>query len=113
MIQDAGTSLQQKALAKFFSRFGERLDRHLATDRFIHSPVNDAHAANAQDAQNLVFADLSNWRTGIHGLTPDSNGIRNQQQRRFSTDPGRRGEFQHTLRRLAACQMHDVNLRRC
>jgi len=67
MIQDAGASLQQKALTKFFSRFGQRLNRHFATDRFIHSSVNDTHAAYTQDAQDLVFADLSNRCTGIHG----------------------------------------------
>jgi hypothetical protein len=64
-----------KSLAQLFGGLGERLDRHLAADRLVHAPVNHTHAANAQDAQDLVFADLSDWCTGIHGQTPDSIGF--------------------------------------
>ena len=66
MIQDARPSLHEEALAKFLRRFGERLDGNLATYGVVHSPVDDTHAANAQDAQDWIFADLSDCRSGIH-----------------------------------------------
>jgi hypothetical protein len=78
MIQDAGTSLKLKALAQLIGRFGERFDRHLAAHGIIHAAVNNAHAANAQYAQDLVFADLRNWCRGIHGETPDSKWFSRQ-----------------------------------
>ena len=78
MVQDAGTSLQQKAVAKLFSRLGDRLDRHLATDGFVQSPVNDTHAANAQDAQDLVFADLRDCCAGIHAIRGSCSSVLNQ-----------------------------------
>ena len=78
MIQYAGTGLKLKALAQLIGGFGERLDGHFAADGLIQPPVNDAHAANAQNAQDLVFADLRNWCRGIHGETPDSKWFSRQ-----------------------------------
>src|ERR1039458_2301238 len=111
MVQNAGTGLQLKPLTKLFGRFGERLDRHLAPDGLVQAPVNDTHAANAQDTQDLVLADLSNWRTGIHGLTPDSNRF----EAGNSADSRRiracAANFNKLLRRLVALRMHDGDLR--
>jgi hypothetical protein len=80
MAQDAGSSLEQKALTQFVSGRRERLDGHLAAHRLVHPAVNDTHASNAQDAQDWVLADLRDWRPGIHGQTPDLNRFSRQQK---------------------------------
>ena len=68
VVQDAGAGLKHEAVAQFVGRLGNGLDGHFAADGLVQPSVDDPHAAYAQDAQDLVFADLCDCRACIHAI---------------------------------------------
>src|ERR1035438_9898468 len=78
VVQNSGASLQHEPMAQFLVRLGDGLDRHLAANGGVQPSVNDAHAADAQNSQDLVFANLRDFSAGIHAICASCSSVLDQ-----------------------------------